>query len=216
MALGPCSKNMQTYYQDGDGDGYGNPLIAPVQNCNPTPGWVSQLGDCDDSTTSIYPGVKRCFGDADYYTLQSCGNDGNWANTNCPNGCTHQQCKSFATVDIAGQVTCGAQQCSTSEGCSFLDYSINGPPAACGNPYSTQFSAMCDGPNDCPGQVCCWRHTGGGGDRLVCVPNDGSCPYSNPGGSGEVVCSPGQPACPGSMVCTRTDVSSLFAVWLCK
>ena len=61
-ALGPCSKDLQTYYRDADGDGYGTPLITPVPNCNPTPGWVTKLGDCVDTDSSIYAGVKRCFG----------------------------------------------------------------------------------------------------------------------------------------------------------
>jgi MYXO-CTERM domain-containing protein len=44
-----------TWYADGDGDGYGDPLAAQ-QSCDPGPGWVSDDEDCDDSDGGVYPG----------------------------------------------------------------------------------------------------------------------------------------------------------------
>ena len=63
------------YYQDADGDGYGNPAViyTPEWNhpynqpngnqysvvflvCGPIPGYVSNNGDCDDSNQSVFPG----------------------------------------------------------------------------------------------------------------------------------------------------------------
>ena len=43
-----------TLYQDGDGDGYGNPF-QPVQACAVYAGVSSNAQDCDDSNAAIYP-----------------------------------------------------------------------------------------------------------------------------------------------------------------
>ncbi|MBI4849844.1 MAG: hypothetical protein HY808_14940 [Nitrospirae bacterium] len=49
-----------TYYQDFDSDGYGNPAVA-TQACSTPPGYVSDNTDCDDLYTSIHPGaVEDC------------------------------------------------------------------------------------------------------------------------------------------------------------
>jgi hypothetical protein len=75
--LGPCSKTAQNYWQDSDGDGYGNPFLSPTQNCNPTPGWVTRAGDCNDSDAAVYPGTTRCE-TSDANALTTCGSDGNF------------------------------------------------------------------------------------------------------------------------------------------
>ncbi len=45
-----------TYYQDADGDGFGNPN-ASVEDCTPPNGYVEDNTDCDDTSSSIYPGA---------------------------------------------------------------------------------------------------------------------------------------------------------------
>jgi len=54
---------MTTYYEDLDGDGYGNPDITK-QSCPITSaGWVTMPGDCDDSDASRNPGAIDICGD---------------------------------------------------------------------------------------------------------------------------------------------------------
>ena len=44
------------YYQDLDGDGFGNPSVS-VNACSPPQGYVSNDKDCNDNDPNIYPGV---------------------------------------------------------------------------------------------------------------------------------------------------------------
>jgi Putative metal-binding motif len=44
------------YYQDADGDGYGNPSVFS-DLCNPFPGYVTNDDDCNDSRTDVNPGA---------------------------------------------------------------------------------------------------------------------------------------------------------------
>jgi len=44
-----------TWYQDGDGDGYGTALGDPVYACLAPPGTSAAAGDCDDSAAAINP-----------------------------------------------------------------------------------------------------------------------------------------------------------------
>lgn len=215
-ALGPCSKTTATYYQDSDGDGYGNPLISPVVACTAPTGWVAQGGDCDDRDATMYPGVKRCL-NAGSTTLNTCGSDGVQVATTCPDGCTHGQCKEYGTINTPGQVTCGSTQCSTSVGCSFTDNLYSGPPSVCGN-VGPAYYALCDGPGDCAsGQICCYfanntRTT----EYMKCVPDNGSCPSSNPGGYSQVVCDSTTGACPSGGTCQKLTRASLFSAYICQ
>jgi len=45
-----------TYYQDSDGDGYGNPA-SDSSACAPPSGYVTDNTDCDDSDAGVNPGV---------------------------------------------------------------------------------------------------------------------------------------------------------------
>lgn len=47
----------QTYYQDLDNDGFGNPLVT-VLDCNIPSGYVSNNTDCNDNDGSAYPGAS--------------------------------------------------------------------------------------------------------------------------------------------------------------
>jgi MYXO-CTERM domain-containing protein len=47
-----------TYYQDGDGDQYGNP-DKTRQDCQKPQGYVEDHSDCDDTKANIYPGAPE-------------------------------------------------------------------------------------------------------------------------------------------------------------
>jgi hypothetical protein len=46
------------WYQDADGDSFGNPAVF-VESCSPPPGYVGDNTDCDDTTATIYPGAPE-------------------------------------------------------------------------------------------------------------------------------------------------------------
>jgi hypothetical protein len=59
---GACCQ-LQTWYADDDGDGFGN-CADSIQACGPQPSHpVSQCGDCDDSNDEIYPGAAEICND---------------------------------------------------------------------------------------------------------------------------------------------------------
>ena len=72
-----------TFYQDNDGDGYGNPS-ATTQACAAPAGYVANNMDCNDSNAAINPGAT-----------ENCG-DG--IDNNC-NGMTDEGCPSGPTCD---------------------------------------------------------------------------------------------------------------------
>ena len=48
----------RTYYQDSDGDGYGNSPVS-VQVCSAPLGYVYKSGDCNDQDRATYPGARE-------------------------------------------------------------------------------------------------------------------------------------------------------------
>ena len=48
--------DLKTWYQDKDGDGYGNPLVTLLSNTQPQ-GYVADHTDCDDSDPTAHPGA---------------------------------------------------------------------------------------------------------------------------------------------------------------
>ncbi|HAU66403.1 TPA: hypothetical protein DCW61_03590 [Candidatus Uhrbacteria bacterium] len=65
------------WYRDADGDGYGVNSTTPVAGCSqPSGGYVSKSGDCNDSNATVHPGVTEtynnidddCDGSVDEYT----------------------------------------------------------------------------------------------------------------------------------------------------
>jgi hypothetical protein len=50
------------WYQDADGDGYGDPAVE-IQDCEPGAGWSEDPLDCDDANSEIHPAAtERCNG----------------------------------------------------------------------------------------------------------------------------------------------------------
>lgn len=54
---------LNTYYEDADGDGYGNPN-STIQNCGPVTGYVDNNQDCNDGNIFINPSVLDPFGNS--------------------------------------------------------------------------------------------------------------------------------------------------------
>jgi len=50
--------DMLTWYEDVDGDGYGNPENT-IETCTPPNGFVLDGTDCDDSNEWTYPGADE-------------------------------------------------------------------------------------------------------------------------------------------------------------
>ncbi|MEM9193233.1 MAG: MopE-related protein [Myxococcota bacterium] len=48
-----------TWYEDADGDSYGDPLKATMVSCERPPGFVARAGDCDDSDPASSPGASE-------------------------------------------------------------------------------------------------------------------------------------------------------------
>jgi hypothetical protein len=47
-----------TYYQDADGDGFGNSSVSTL-SCTPVVGYVTVSGDCNDASNTVYPGATE-------------------------------------------------------------------------------------------------------------------------------------------------------------
>jgi N-acetylneuraminic acid mutarotase len=57
-----CACTTRTWYQDLDGDGYGNPAVTAV-GCVPPAGYLADASDCNDADPAIHPGaVEVCNG----------------------------------------------------------------------------------------------------------------------------------------------------------
>ena len=55
--------NARDWFQDADGDGYGDPAVVREACASPGPGWVSNRGDCNDADATIRPLVDDPPGD---------------------------------------------------------------------------------------------------------------------------------------------------------
>lgn len=51
--------NLQPFYPDGDGDGYGATGSTPVEDCRAPVGYADKAGDCNDTVPAINPGAKE-------------------------------------------------------------------------------------------------------------------------------------------------------------
>ncbi len=53
------------YYDDADGDGYGNPAVPGALQCDPPGGQADNNGDCNDADPAIHPGATEVCDPAD-------------------------------------------------------------------------------------------------------------------------------------------------------
>lgn len=53
-----CPGPVTNWYQDADGDGYGDPAIS-MQSCESPAGFVPNAGDCDDNDSGVHPGAAE-------------------------------------------------------------------------------------------------------------------------------------------------------------
>jgi hypothetical protein len=157
---GTCSKVATTMYRDVDLDGYGDHSQSK-QICPGTTGYVSNADDCDDTVPGMSVGYTSC---ASSTTQRTCVAGGTWSTTTCNDGCSNGTCR-LGTIGVAGSVTCWASggasaTCPISVGCT---------GGFCGT-ASSPGRYMCDGPNDCTFQTCCYG-SDPGGPYTSCVPS---------------------------------------------
>jgi hypothetical protein len=63
---GATDEGCVTYYQDADGDGYGNPDVTQTVNSPaPPPGYIATDGDCDDTNPEIHVGATEVIDSVD-------------------------------------------------------------------------------------------------------------------------------------------------------
>lgn len=106
-----CTQNMNgsmsifqqtasTYYQDSDGDGFGDPSNF-IQSCSPQSGYVTNNSDCDDNLFGVNPGATEI-----------CGNG---IDDNC-NGSTDEGCITYTFYADSDGDTYGNPSASVTQG----------------------------------------------------------------------------------------------------
>lgn len=94
-----------TYYQDSDGDGYGNPAVS--QSICPTAGWVANNTDCNDGSNQVWISHAQCYANMDRDPETA----GLRANTTCLNAasCGSATAASASTTGAAVTAYTGGQ-----------------------------------------------------------------------------------------------------------
>jgi hypothetical protein len=89
------------WYRDADADGHGNPSVTQA-SCTQPAGYVANTTDCDDSSSTTFPGAApnnsptACMKDTD--------ND-NWGSSNPPAGVTAgTDCDDASVATLLGQL----------------------------------------------------------------------------------------------------------------
>ena len=201
---GPCTgyTGPTTQYRDFDLDGYGNPSQS-AQVCAGTSGYVSNSDDCDDSDASFKPGVSICGLVTQKRTCVASGG-GTPVPEDCPQGCINGECRNDGTIGLPGYVSCtNSSRCLAADGC--LEYD---PSGGCGTAGTGGAAIFCDGPNDCPGQVCVFL-TSRALNEAKCYasqPPDGDATYNE-------VCDPLASACQPPLACTKDGI---YPLYLCQ
>ncbi len=127
-----------TFYEDGDGDGYGNPDTA-TEACLPNEGQVPDGTDCDDTDGTVFPGAEETCNGVD----DDCDGD---VDEDLPLGTYYMDADGDGYGDSDQAVTaCGAPEGATEVGGDCDDTNADVYPGA---------PEGCDGlDNDCDGAV---------------------------------------------------------------
>ena len=137
----PAAVEAVTWYQDADGDGYGDDSTATLA-CEGPSGWVEEGGDCDDTNPAVHPGAEEvadgidsdCDGVAD---AEDCAdgidNDGD-GDTDCfdsdcaasPDCVEGVACDDGADNDGDGLIDCEDGDCATDPSCTEAGFCMDG------------------------------------------------------------------------------------------
>lgn len=100
-----CACSPGTYYQDADGDGYGDPAVT-VQQCGQPAGFVTDGSDCDDANASVW-GMPSEVLDVTWTDASTLS----WTPPSVPGGSAvfYDVLRSAADDDFAGAATCVAE-----------------------------------------------------------------------------------------------------------
>ncbi|MCK4588473.1 hypothetical protein KAT60_01520 [Candidatus Woesebacteria bacterium] len=119
--------NMITWYQDSDGDTYGNPSVS-TEACDDAPpgGYVSNNSDCYDSNANAKPGQTTCYttnrGDGSFdYNCDSTQSACNTCNTS-----------SYTTPSLAWRQCSGGYCWTDPYDTYFTGYTCQGSTSTCG------------------------------------------------------------------------------------
>jgi hypothetical protein len=129
------------WYEDGDGDGYGDASGTPVVDCSvPSTGYVSDHTDCDDGDASIHPGAsdipddgidQDCDG-TDASALSDDDGDGYTSDVDCDD--------SDAAINPGASEVCG----------DGIDQDCDGSDESCPTDLDEDgFDSVADGGTDC-------------------------------------------------------------------
>jgi hypothetical protein len=140
-----CTGPVASYYQDADGDGYGDPGVL-VPSCAPPVGFVAAGNDCDDQSATIHPGgVEIC--DARDDDCNGSVDEGGDALCADASPCTTDQCQGAGGCLHAAAPD--GTPCDDGTACTVGDTCVAG---ACGVPRDADGDAHPDalcGGDDC-------------------------------------------------------------------
>ncbi len=115
----------QSYWTDGDGDGFGNPASTPVQSCGPVSGRAANSTDCNDANANIRPTASESCNGVD----DNCVGGVDEGNPGGGGACSTGQsgvCGPGTLTCTGGSVQCVRNVAPSAEVCDGLDNNCNG------------------------------------------------------------------------------------------